>query len=202
MYKKILIISGPTATGKTNIAIKLAKKFNGELISADSRQIYKGMDIGTGKDHPKNIKINLIDIINPNESFSVAQYRELALKSIDNILSKGKLPIIVGGTGQYVESIINPRETFDIKPNYFLRFFLDRLSVNTLQRNIIYFANKIKHEEYFLFLFSIQNLIYPKNLYGKMPYQSYQEQRVNCLPFFLLQKRSYLRELVQAPFVD
>ena len=120
MYKKILIISGPTATGKTNIAIKLAKKFNGELISADSRQIYKGMDIGTGKDHPKNIKINLIDIINPNESFSVAQYRELALKSIDNIFSKGKLPIIVGGTGQYVESIINPRETFDIKPNYFL----------------------------------------------------------------------------------
>jgi len=141
MFNKILIISGPTATGKTNVAIKLAQKFNGELISADSRQIYKGMDIGTGKDHPKNIKIHLIDIINPDQSFSVAQYRNLALKIIDDIISRGKLPIIVGGTGQYIESIINPRETFNIKPNYFLRFILDRFPVIFLQK-IYYFLDK------------------------------------------------------------
>lgn len=134
MYKKILIISGPTATGKTGVAIKLAKKFNGELISADSRQIYRGMDIGTGKDHPKDIKIHLIDIINPNQSFSVSQYYDLVIKKIVEIQSKNKLPIIVGGTGLYIDSIVNPRQTFDIKPNYFLRFFLDRLPIYILQK--------------------------------------------------------------------
>jgi len=151
---KVLIISGPTATGKTGVAIKLAQKYNGELISADSRQIYKGMDIGTGKDLNKNSIFNfqfsinnqnvgfylidktpvwLLDIINPNQSFSVAQYRQLALKAIDDIISRGKLPIIVGGTGQYIESIINPQDTFNIKPNYFLRLFLNRLPVRLLQ---------------------------------------------------------------------
>jgi len=136
MSNKLLIISGPTATGKTALAIKLAKIFNGELISADSRQIYQGMDIGTGKDHPKNIKINLIDIIKPNEVFSVAQYRRLALKEISRIQSENKLPILVGGSGQYIDSIINPQPTFSIKPNNFLRFFLNKFSVKTLQ--IIY----------------------------------------------------------------
>lgn len=130
---KLLIISGPTATGKTGIALKLAKKFNGELISADSRQIYRGMDIGTGKDHPKDVKIHLIDIINPNQSFSVSQYYDLAIATIKEIQNKNKLPIIVGGTGLYVDSIINPRSTFNIKPNYFLRFFLNRLPVKLLQ---------------------------------------------------------------------
>lgn len=134
MFNKVLIISGPTATGKTGVAIKLAKKFNGELISADSRQIYRGMDIGTGKDHPKDVKIHLIDIVNPDQSFSVSQYYDLATDKIKEIQSKNKLPIIVGGTGLYIDSIINPRQTFDIKPNYFLRFILDRLPVFILQK--------------------------------------------------------------------
>jgi len=133
MSKKVLIISGPTATGKTALAIKLAKKFNGELISADSRQIYRSMDIGTGKDHPKNVKIHLVDIINPNESFSVAQYHRLAIQTIKDINSRHKLAIIVGGTGLYLDSIINPRPTFSIKPKPFLRFFLNRFSVKLLQ---------------------------------------------------------------------
>ncbi len=134
---KLLIISGPTATGKTDLAVRIAKKYNGEIISADSRQIYRGMDIGTGKDHPKNIKIHLIDIINPDEKFSVAQYQKLALTKITEIQNKNKLPIIVGGTGLYIDSVINHKPTFDIKPNYFLRFFLDRLPIFILQK--IYF---------------------------------------------------------------
>lgn len=89
---KLLIISGPTGTGKTNLAIKLAKKFNGELISADSRQIYQGLDIGTGKDHPKNIKIHLIDLISPDQSFSVAQYQKLAFQKITEIHKKINCP--------------------------------------------------------------------------------------------------------------
>ena len=136
LFNKLLIISGPTATGKTDLAIKLSKKFNGELISADSRQIYRSMDIGTGKDHPKDIKIHLIDIINPDQSFSVAQYRQLALEKIVEIHNKNKLPVIVGGTGQYIDSLINPQETFNIPPNNLLRFFLNKFSVKYLQ--IIY----------------------------------------------------------------
>ncbi len=131
--KKILIISGPTATGKTSLAIKLAKKLNGELISADSRQIYRGMDIGTGKDHPKDVKINLIDIIDPDQSFSVEQYRQLAVEKINQIHANGKLPIIAGGTGQYIDSITNPQPTFSIKPNKVLRFFLNHFPLKLLQ---------------------------------------------------------------------
>ena len=144
--KPILIISGPTASGKTGLAIKLKKLLNGELISADSRQIYKGFDIGTGKDHPKNIKIHMIDILSPSIQYSVSQYREEVLKLIKNIQSTGKLPIIVGGTGQYIQSLIeSPRETFDIKPNKFLRFFLNKLNVKTLQ-----FIYKLINKEKYL----------------------------------------------------
>ena len=132
---RLLIISGPTASGKTDLAIELAKKYNGELISADSRQIYQGLDIGTGKDQPKNIKIHLIDLITPGQSFSVAQYQKLAFQKISQIYKKNKLPIIVGGSGQYIDAIVNPsKSTYLIKPNNFLRFFLDNLSTQTLQK--------------------------------------------------------------------
>ncbi|MFZ2153473.1 MAG: tRNA (adenosine(37)-N6)-dimethylallyltransferase MiaA [Microgenomates group bacterium] len=133
---KLLILSGPTATGKTALAIEIAQKFAGELISADSRQIYRGMDIGTGKDHPPNIKINLIDIINPDQSFSVAQFRQLAIENINEIHSQNKLPIIVGGTGQYIDALVNPRPTFAIPPHNFLRFFLNHLPLKFLQHTL------------------------------------------------------------------
>lgn len=135
MSKKILIISGPTATGKTSLAVRIAKEYNGELISADSRQIYQGMDIGTGKDHPKDIQVHLTDLITPNQSFSVAEFQKLALVKINQIQSRGKLPIIVGGTGQYIDSLINPHtETFSVRPFLLLRFFLNRLPVFYLQK--------------------------------------------------------------------
>lgn len=131
---KLLILSGPTASGKTALAVKLAQEFNGELLNADSRQLYQGMDIGTGKDHPQNIPLHLIDIIRPDQSFSVAEYHRLALKKISEIHSKNKLPVVVGGTGQYIDSFINPRPTFAIHPNKFLRFFLNKLTIFPLQK--------------------------------------------------------------------
>ncbi len=130
---KLLIISGPTATGKTALAVKLAQKFNGQLISADSRQIYRGMDVGTGKDHPTNTPIHLVDIINPNQLFSAAQYHQLALNIIHQVWQANKLPIIVGGTGQYIDAIINPQPTFVVPPNHILRFFLNRFPLSFLQ---------------------------------------------------------------------
>jgi tRNA dimethylallyltransferase len=114
---KILVVCGPTATGKTELAIKLAEKFNGELISADSRQVYKGMDIITGKDHPQGTKIHLIDVAKPNEDFSVAHYVRLAWKMIRQVWKAGKLPILVGGTGFYIKAVINGVDTIGIPPN-------------------------------------------------------------------------------------
>jgi tRNA dimethylallyltransferase len=135
MFNKLLVISGPTATGKTDLAVKLAKKYKGELVSGDSCQIYKGMDIGTGKDQPNETSIHLIDLITPNQKFSVADFQKIGLKTIKEIQSQGKLPILVGCSGFYIDSLINPNyTTFSVKPNKFLRFIFKFLSVSTLQK--------------------------------------------------------------------
>ncbi|HPT65803.1 MAG TPA: tRNA (adenosine(37)-N6)-dimethylallyltransferase MiaA [Candidatus Woesebacteria bacterium] len=135
MFNKILIISGPTATGKTDLAVKLAKKYNGELVSTDSCQIYKGLDIGTGKDQPDKTPIHLIDLINPDQKFSVAQFQQVGLKIINQLHSQNKLPILVGCSGFYLNSLINPNyDTFAIKPNKIWRLVSKKLSVKTLQK--------------------------------------------------------------------
>ncbi len=107
---RIIVIVGPTASGKTNLSIELAKRMNGEIISADSMQIYKYMDIGTAKpteEEMQGIKHYLVDEVLPSEDFNVVRFKELAEKYIENILEKGKQPIVVGGTGLYISSLIN-----------------------------------------------------------------------------------------------
>ena len=109
--QKILAIAGPTASGKSSIAVKLAKKLNGEIISMDSMQIYTGMDIGTAKvtkEEMENIPHHLIDIVEPNIPFSVSDFVLIAKNTINNIISRDKLPILVGGTGLYYECLIYP----------------------------------------------------------------------------------------------
>ena len=106
---KIIAIVGPTAVGKTALAIELAKKYNGEIISCDSMQVYKGMDIGTAKptkEEMATVKHHLINIKEPNESFSCADYAVLAKKAIEDIARRGKTPIFCGGTGLYLDSVI------------------------------------------------------------------------------------------------
>ncbi|MBO5313251.1 MAG: tRNA (adenosine(37)-N6)-dimethylallyltransferase MiaA [Clostridia bacterium] len=106
---KIIAIVGPTAVGKSSLAIELAKRYNGEIVSCDSMQIYKGMDIGTAKptrEEMAQVKHHLIDIKMPNEDFSCADYAKLARKAIENIAKRGKTPIFCGGTGLYLDSVI------------------------------------------------------------------------------------------------
>lgn len=142
MFNKLLVISGPTATGKTDLAVKLAKKYDGELVSGDSCQIYKGLDIGTGKDQPKDTPIHLIDLVTPDKKFSVANFQKIGLQTIKEIQSRHKLPILVGCSGFYIDSLINSNyNTFSIKPNKFLRFICKFLSLKTLQK-IYKFLNK------------------------------------------------------------
>ncbi len=109
MKKPLIVIAGPTACGKTESSVLLAKKINGEIISADSMQVYKYMDIGTAKikeEEKKGIKHYLIDEFYPDEDFSIAIFKERATKYIDEIQKKGKIPILVGGTGFYINSVI------------------------------------------------------------------------------------------------
>ena len=105
----VIVIAGPTASGKSKLAVNLAKKINGEIISADSMQIYKDMDIGTAKistQEMEGIKHYMLDFIRPDERYSVSEYKKQAEKCIDEILDKGKTPIICGGTGLYINSLI------------------------------------------------------------------------------------------------
>lgn len=137
---KLITILGPTASGKTKLAVKLAQKFNGEIVSADSRQVYKGMDIGTGKDlkeyiieakdRKSKIKIpyHLIDIVSPKEKFSLAKYQKLAFKAIDDIIKRGKLPILVGGSGLYLWSVIYNYNIPKLKPDFKFRKSLEEKS--------------------------------------------------------------------------
>jgi len=128
---KLLVILGPTASGKSDLAIKIAKLFNGEIISADSRQIYKEMNIGTAKPS-KDAQHHLLDIIKPDKHFSVAQYKELAYKIIKDIQSKGKLPILCGGTGLYISSIIENWQFPKVPPQEKLRKELEKKSIEDL----------------------------------------------------------------------
>ena len=128
MKRKVIVIVGPTASGKTGVSIDLAKKINGEIISADSMQIYKKMNIGTAKVTPEEadgIKHYLVDIVNPDEEFSVAKYKELAEQAIEEVLKKGKVPIIVGGTGLYVSVLTNGIELSEEKEDNSIRILLE-----------------------------------------------------------------------------
>lgn len=119
---KLLVIVGPTASGKTNLAIKLAKKYNGEIVSADSRQIYKGMNIGTAKPlYLQGVPHWLLDIKNPNQNYTVAQYKKDAIRAKKNIQKRGKLPIMVGGTGLYVKAVVENLDIPKIKADLKLR---------------------------------------------------------------------------------
>lgn len=133
--QKIIVIVGPTASGKSNLAVKLARKFHGEIISADSRQVYEGMDIGTGKITKKEmakIPHHLLDVANPKKQFSVAQYKRLAEKAIKKIIADKKIPIICGGTGFYIQSITENISIPEVKPDLKLRNALEKKSTKEL----------------------------------------------------------------------
>lgn len=150
--KKLLVIVGPTGTGKTKLALSLAKKFYGEVISADSRQLYKHLDIATGKEVTEikkgsaskhngywlvdGIKIHLYDLIEPTQSFSVAQYQQQALEIIEKIQKEKKLPILVGGTGLYVSAVSDGLNIPKIPPDLFLRKELEIANKDELYKKL------------------------------------------------------------------
>lgn len=134
----MIVIVGETASGKTALAIELAERFNGEIICADSRTVYKGMDIGTAKptvEEQKRVRHYLIDVVEPDELFSVAEFKRLTLEAVKDITSRGKLPILVGGTGLYVDSVLFDFQ-FNDKPNPVERERLSKMAIAQLQEEI------------------------------------------------------------------
>lgn len=133
--KKLIVILGPNASGKSDLAVKIAKKFNGEIISADSRQVYKGMDLGTGKITKKEMQgvpHYLLDVASPKRKFTVVQYVKLAKKAIEKIFKKGKIPIICGGTGFYITALIDGLKIPEVPPDWKLRKKLEKKSTKEL----------------------------------------------------------------------
>lgn len=124
MPPKILVICGPTASGKTALAVELALRHHGEVVSADSMQIYRRMDISTAKPTPEEmggVPHHMLDVADPEEDFSVARYVDMAAKCVDDILSRGKLPILAGGTGLYIDSLLSGRTFAPFQPDSPLR---------------------------------------------------------------------------------
>ncbi len=150
---KIIVLLGTTASGKTSLGVALAQEFNGEIISADSRQVYRGLDIGSGKDLQEygDIKHHLIDVADPQERYSVADYQKAAFAAIQDILSRGKLPIIVGGSGQYLEAVVENYQLKEVKPDNELRGELEERTAEELftllkQKNAT-FAEKLNNSD-------------------------------------------------------
>lgn len=142
---KLVVILGPTASGKTNVAIKLAKKFNGEIISADSRTIYKWMNIGTAKPekdskkggyYSEGIRHHLIDIIYPYENFTLADFKKRAIRAINDIKGRGKVPLLVGGTGLYIQAIVDNLKIPSVAPDFKLRKELEKESEKRLLQKL------------------------------------------------------------------
>ena len=135
MPGKLITILGPTASGKSSLAIALAREFAGEIISADSRQVYRGMDIGSGKvtlEEQSQVPHHLLDIVEPTDDFSLAHYQEAAFKAIDDILARGKLPFLVGGTALYIYSVIDNYSLTNVGMNLERRKELEKLSAEEL----------------------------------------------------------------------
>jgi tRNA dimethylallyltransferase len=134
--KQLIAIVGPTGIGKSRLALHLAGLFNGEIVSADSRQVYRYMDIGTAKSSPQEmaaIPHHLINVVNPDEEFSLAQYQELAYQAIENIFQRHRLPILVGGSGLYVKAVLESWQIPRVSPDRDFRYNMEK---RTNEKNI------------------------------------------------------------------
>ena len=143
----LLVVTGPTASGKTQLAVNIASRLNGEIISADSRQVYRDMNLGTGKDYKdysidgKSIPCHLIDIADPGYKYNVFEYQRDFLKVYNNLKMRGIFPLVCGGSGLYVDSIISGYKLFEVPPDTGLRAQLDKKSMEELTEILATFRN-------------------------------------------------------------
>lgn len=159
MKKPLIIIAGPTASGKTSLSVELAKRINGEIISADSMQVYHYMNIGTAKvnkEEAKGIKHHLIDIIDPREPFNISIFQQKAKEAIEEILAKGKIPILVGGTGFYIQSILYDIDFDETQTDHAYRTSLENIAAEKGNQYLHSQLKEVDEQSY--------NKIHPNNV--------------------------------------
>lgn len=147
---KLVAIVGTTASGKSSLGIDLAKHYNGEIISADSRQVYRHLDLGTGKvtkEEMAEVKHHLIDILDLNQPFSVAHFQKLAYEAIDDVLKRGHLPFLVGGTGLYARAVVEGYNLSDVPPDIEKRKMLEGLDRDELSLRLEKLGEKVSDDE-------------------------------------------------------
>ena len=138
--EKLIVIEGTNASGKSGLGVRLAEKYGGEIVSADSRQVFRGLDLGSGKITPeemRDVPHHLIDVAEPNEFFSMHDFQRLAYRAIDSICARGKTPFLVGGTGLYVESVAEGYVMNDLKPDLEYRAYLETFETPELYQMLI-----------------------------------------------------------------
>ncbi|KOA20902.1 tRNA dimethylallyltransferase [Clostridium homopropionicum DSM 5847] len=190
MKKDLFILAGPTAIGKTETSIELAKRLNGEIISADSMQIYKNMDIGSAKIKPEemqNVKHYLLDFLDPRLEFSVAEFKEKAIEAINEIYSKGKLPLVVGGTGFYIDSLVFNYDFASVEKDESYRESLKELAVEKGNEYVHNLLKEVDEESYKrLFSNDLKRIIRALEVYkltGKTLSQFNAEQNIHDIPY-------------------
>ena len=173
----LVVVLGPTATGKTNLAVQIANKYNGEIISADSRQGYKNMDIGTGKDlseytlKNKTIRYHLIDILDPINNYSVFQFKNDFFKIYNSLITNKKVPVLCGGTGLYIESILLNYQMPNVPPNNLLRKRLANKTIEQLANQLQSIDTKLYDNNYHItkrrLIRAIEIIESKENIYDK-----------------------------------
>ncbi len=136
---KIIVVLGPTSSGKSDLAVKLSLRFNGEVVSADSRQVYRGMDIGSGKITPEEMRgvpHHLLDVASPKRKFTVSQYKKLSEKAIEKILKKKKIPVVCGGTAFYITALVDGIVIPGVSPDWNLRKELEKKNTEELYKEL------------------------------------------------------------------
>lgn len=215
-FTKTLIIAGPTATGKTNLALKIAQNIPADLISADSRQVYQGLDVIPGKDIPKNFqkrddqisfldkplpiytngetKIYGYDIVAPNQDWSVSLFNKFCAKVIPHLWRQKRLPIVVGGTGFYLQSLYQPIDTLHVPPNQLLRQKLQNQSVSSLQKKLK------KLDSQYLDSLNRSDKNNPRRLIRAIEVAQYKKKNPDQKPQqFILDKKQTKKLLLTAP---
>lgn len=189
----LVVITGPTASGKTGISLELAEEFGGEIICADSRSVYKEMDIGTAKptkEEQARVPHHLLDVVEPGELFSAADFKQLALEAIKNIRQRGKIPFLVGGTGLYVDAVIFDYQ-FGGKADTELRAWLEQMSVEELQeycnKNNVELPENTKNKRYLI------RAIEQKGVNNR----SRQEPIENCIVVGIATEKHELRQRIE-----
>lgn len=198
MNFNLLVILGPTATGKTRVGVAVARTLNGEIISADSRQVYRGMDIGTGKDLEEygSVPYHLIDIVDPGYQFNVFEFQRRFVEAFNGIQARGRVPVVVGGTGMYLDAVLRGYRLLEVPENPGLRRELATFSLENLAARLKGSNPKLHNTTDLLDRERLTRAIEIAEFSGERPYPSSPFPEIKPIVFGIMLEREILRQRI------